>query len=137
MRRRNIVLIALLALLMAGGYAVYRFGGLKTRLEMTAFAAALDDCTPTEQRFREPFSGQTMTRTIAAAEDGSCAVRLETFGPQWIACTLPEDERRDFAEGFRTQARNIGFFGGMRVQISTSNPDPMTVVLNGPFCSVE
>ncbi|MEO0400719.1 MAG: hypothetical protein AAF224_15030 [Pseudomonadota bacterium] len=140
MLKRVLTGIAVVIVLAAVGY-LYQYGKPRVVRETGSFAEALTTCTPLEQDYWSADLGRTLKRTVigpTAEEDGVCAASFEALGAKALRCDLPPDAAAVMAEGLLAQLKDIDFLGRVTAfRMSTENPDPMTVVMNGPHCRVE
>lgn len=133
---KRLCILAIAALTASAGYA-YQFGGLRARLDIAAFAAPLEACTPFAQDYREPFMGTTLQREVRGQAGNDCTVAFAGFGEGTFTCAIPVADLPHVASGFRATAEDIGLFQGWRVRISTANPDPFVQMLQSSACALD
>ena len=115
----------------------YLAGPLKHRRDMHSFADSVAQCETSTHDIWMSVSGQTLEYVVDGPMAGRCGVRLGTSGPDVIRCAFPNEDLPNIAQGFVDMADAVGIFGGYSVQISTSNPDPLTEALNSDACVTE
>jgi hypothetical protein len=107
----------------------FLFGPLRYQRDVRAFAASLETCEP----FSQPIA--KLQHTIDKLDDGRCTLRMATLGPHEIRCTLSAEDLPVIAQGFADLADRVDMFGGTELLISTSDPDPLTQMLNSDACA--
>ena len=113
----------------------YLAGPLKHRRDIQSFADSVDQCKTSTHDIFMSVSGQTLQYTIDGPNGDRCGVRMETPGPHVIRCEFETGDLPKIAQAFADTADAIGIFGGVTVQVSTSNPDPLTQALNSDACT--
>lgn len=112
----------------------YFAGPLKYRRDINAFADHLVDCAATSHSIYMPISGATLEHAIDGLHGDKCHVRIETLGPHEIQCAFATGDLVGISNAFADLAQDVGVFGGTTLQVSTSNPDPLTEALNSDAC---
>ncbi len=110
-------------------------GPLKYKRDMHGFAGSLGECAPSIWPVRMFQTGMTQDHIVDGLSDGKCNVRIETMGPHVLHCAFDEKSLPEVSRGFADLADQVSMFGGYTVQISTSNPDPLTEALNSDACA--
>lgn len=129
-------LIALVVVAIVAFFAWNYFAGpLKMRRDMHAFADSVARCEPFSQAIESPVDGGgRLHRSVEGLRDGRCHVRMETLGPHVLRCAFAPEDLPAIGQGFAELARQVGVFGGMRFQYSSSDPDPLARALNSDAC---
>ncbi len=137
MKRILRALIALMAIAAVGVAAyVYQFGGPRVKRDLAAFAGPVTSCTPFDQDYYVPMARITMNRTVVGPEDDLCRVTFDTMGPQKLDCAFAAEDLPGLAEALVAQGDQVDIFGYADLHVSTSDPDPLTRMMNSDACEV-
>lgn len=113
----------------------YLAGPLKYRSDMRSFADSVAQCEAGTHDIWMSVSRQSLEYAVDGLADSRCVVRLGTPGPQFLRCAFRTEDLPKIAQGFAKMADDVGIFGGVNLQVSTSNPDPLTEALNSDACT--
>ena len=124
----------LLAVAVAAAAYVYLYGGPRVKCELAAFAEQIAGCTPFEQAYYVPMSGGTMKRTVHGPTGETCRVSFATLGPQTLDCAFDTADLPDLARALVAQGEAVDAYGYADLRVSTSDPDPLTRLMNSDAC---
>ncbi len=133
--KRILILVVILAIGWLGWN--WQFGPMRWKRDIRTFADVISTCTPYDQTYLNALTGDPMDQSVVGETDGLCEVRMATLGPEVLVCKLDAETRPVFAEGFGAQADNISFFGSIKFRYSSSDPDPLTQIMNSEACVTE
>jgi len=68
----------------------------------------IEGCTPFEQEFTHPFTGDVLVRSLAGIVDGACSYVEQLPGDGRMECLYPEDKLSQIADFYRNPARFEG-----------------------------
>ncbi len=125
-----------IALVFVFGIAFYLFqyGGWRVKRDIASFADHLSECSPMDQDFYDPLSGNTMNRRVEGMEDNTCRVSFDTYSPQRLYCAFAVDDLPTIANGLRARANNVDWLGGFKLAYNSDNPDPLTTLFSSSAC---
>ncbi len=119
------------------GYG-WQFGGPRVKREAEAYARAVDTCTPFEQDYYVPIGRTTLTRAVEGPDGSVCAIMMASVGAaDAIRCRLDDAQRQVLSAWLRETAAATDFFASrVTISYSSTDPDPMTVLLNSDACTL-
>lgn len=136
MKRLRWIMVSVLVLFLGTAVYLYQYGAWRVKRDLAVFSEHVITCTPFDQHYYAPMIGDTMNRSVVGPRGDLCQITFDALGAQEIDCAVAETALPELAEALLDQGRSVDIFGYADLRISTSNPDPLTRLMNGDACRV-